>query len=263
MRIWEWLLSVRTTCILSFFMSKSKFRLDESVNFSQLISASSSPSYGSPSPLPTGSSSDTSSPLLQTGDYDTDAVKWCTLSWNSAQDMQMWLKHEQESSFVELRLKERKVNVLAEPRGWKEKYYYVCARQGTGGDKLYVKKFPDRDRKIPTKRTGCNCSLQVRYYPNTSRVLGKYVTNHSHPIGSENARYTRLSLETQTRIAEMIRMGITQDKIVSSAYTIYYRYADPGVSFLQCMEMCRAPIQATDPHAGMISLHRGISEESQ
>ena len=65
------------------------------------------------------------------------------------------------------------------------------------------------------KQTGCMCCLIVKLYPGTSHVLGKYTSNHNHPIGGVNVRFMCLSDLTKDQILEMLHMGISHDKIVS------------------------------------------------
>lgn len=153
-------------------------------------------------------------PQLQNGAYTSDLSRAkYNLSWDSLDDMVLWLKKEQESKFIELLLKDTPVNPKGEE--WLKKHIYVCARQGSGGKKGYEKKFPEQTRKILPKRCGCSCRLVVKSYPNTERVLGHYEETHTHPIGRENARYVRLPAETRLRVAEMLRLGITHKRIVS------------------------------------------------
>ena len=66
----------------------------------------------------------------------------------------------------------------------------------------------------------------MKSYPNTDRVLGHYETQHTHPTGSENARFTRLPTETRIQIAELLRSGISPKKIVSIGipFKEHFRY---------------------------------------
>src|SRR5882762_4549417 len=108
--------------------------------------------------------------------------------------MLSWLQKEQESNIIELCLKWRwKSKSLAGNWAWQKKHYYICAWEGTRGKKGYEKKHPEWGRKVPVKWSGCTCCLIVKIYPHTPCVLGKYNSEHSHPIGHENAHYTQLS----------------------------------------------------------------------
>lgn len=151
---------------------------------------------------------------LHFGAYTSDLARGkYSLSWGSLADMESWLRKEQESKFIELRLKD---TLRSTGCGlWTTKLIYVCARQGTGGSKKYTRKFPEQGRKVPTKRSGCTSRLTIKSYPNTARVLGRYEETHSHATGQVNARFTRLSMETRIKIAEMLRIGITHKRIVS------------------------------------------------
>lgn len=96
-----------------------------------------------------------------------------------------------------------------------EKLYYVCAHQSTGGDKQYEKKHPEWGRKVLVKWCGCMCKLIVKIYPHMSHIAGRYYSENSHPIGSQNAQFTLLPKGTHIQIAEMLRMGISHDQVVS------------------------------------------------
>jgi hypothetical protein len=166
-------------------------------------------------------------PTSQFGEYAFDlAQKTYTLSWDSLEAMELWLQKEQASKFIELRAKETIWGTKDE--GWTSKHVYVCSRQGTGGVKKYKKKFPLHERKIPDKRVegGCGSRLLVKSYPNMDRVLGHYEEQHTHPTGSENARFMRLPTETRIQITELLRSGISPKKIVSIGipFEEHFRY---------------------------------------
>lgn len=204
------------TCLLSRLCCqcmKLKFKLDSSIpplhDASPVPSASFS-SYQLQLDLP----ADTSTPVSDPGPYAQDLAKEkYNMAWDSLGDMQAWLRKEQDSKIIELGLKWRRKNKGNNPT-WSEKHYYVCARQGTGGLKKYEKKHPEWGRKFPGKRTGCICHLVIKIYSGTTKILGKYLADHSHPIGKENACYTKLSRDTRVQIAEMLRMGISHEHIV-------------------------------------------------
>jgi hypothetical protein len=155
------------------------------------------------------------------GDYDRDlSGSIYNLAWDSLRDMEKWLKGEQEEKCIELRKKEVVCNKAKGTRRWLAKHIYVCARQGTGSKSKYVKKNPDWNRKVPSKRleTGCQCRLVVRTYPNTEKVLGKYTSEHDHAIGMENLRFTQLPNDVRMRIADLLRMGVSRENIVRMSY---------------------------------------------
>src|ERR1700722_3780658 len=79
---------------------------------------------------------------------------------------------------------------------------------------------------IPSKRCGCTSRLIVKFYPNMEQVLGLYEATHSHPIGQDNARFTRLPEETRVRIAEMLRMGVTHEHIVRNVFWLKHSYVN-------------------------------------
>lgn len=94
--------------------------------------------------------------------------------------------------------------------------YYVCARHGTGGTKSYAKKHDDWSRKIPSKITHCTASLVIKSYPDKQYLLGIYDSEHNHPLGYQNIRFTRISPSTRDWIAGMVRMKVKTNHIVSN-----------------------------------------------
>ena len=176
-----------------------------------------------------------------------------THSWDSLDMMEVWLRKEEETKFIELRLKETRPN-KSNSGEWTQKLLYVCARQGTGGNKKYEKRNPKQGRKVPTKRCGCTSRLTIKCYPNMEHVLGLYEDNHSHPIGPDNARFTRLPEETRLQMAEMLRMGITHKRIVSSCLTSSRPNTNILPSYLKYKGTAiKMMLQVSEQHAGMIS----------
>ena len=106
-------------------------------------------------------------PKLQYGAYTSDLAKGkYSLSWDSLDDMDVWLKKEQETKFIELRPKETVENIKGDR--WTMKHVYICAHHRTRGIKKYEKKFPEHGGKVPTKQCGCPCCLIIKCYPNTA-----------------------------------------------------------------------------------------------
>lgn len=155
------------------------------------------------------------SPAQRYGDYqsDLDSRKF-NKSWPSWEAFEAFLVKEQETHLVEL----RKVQTASGADRYSFRTFYVCSRHGTGGKKDYQKKNPDWNRKIPTKRTDCACSLTVKTYPGTDAVLGIYHSEHNHPLGNQNLRFTRISNDTREWIAGMVRMRVQSDHIVSNIF---------------------------------------------
>ncbi|KAJ7767492.1 hypothetical protein DFH07DRAFT_707906, partial [Mycena maculata] len=114
------------------------------------------------------------------------------LVWDSFTDFQAWIRVEQSEKSIELSHKERIPNKNIREHEWTDRHIWVCARQGSSGQKKYEAKFPERGRKIPNKRTKCPCRLVVKTYPAISAVRGRYEGEHAHPIGAGNLKYTRI-----------------------------------------------------------------------
>lgn len=111
----------------------------------------------------------------------------------------LWPWKEQDKHVIELWKKEIQINKTGNGMQT-EKYYFVHARDGTGGEKKYFKLHPKWGRKNLSKWTGCPCHLEVKLYPGTSHVFGMCTIDHDHPIGEANAMYTWLLDETQCQL---------------------------------------------------------------
>lgn len=147
------------------------------------------------------------------GSFDGDLLRGYSLRWASFEQMKTWLRREEMTNSIEL-ISKAVVRSQTNPN-WITKHVYVCARQGSGGTRAHQKK-KQWERKVPTKRVedGCQCRLSVKSYPGRSEVLGKYRSDHTHPIGDENLRFTRLSEETRAEIERLLRLGVEPKKVV-------------------------------------------------
>ncbi|KAK7055935.1 hypothetical protein R3P38DRAFT_3170599 [Favolaschia claudopus] len=187
---------------------KPSFRLDRTTqHFSPPASSAASSTFCSvfrafedPTPVPPPA-----------GSFDSDvALGIFNLRWENWAGFEQWLGEEQRRKGIELSL----VNTyLGEPE-FSRKLRYVCSRGGTGGIKTYAKKFPERERKMPNKRTDCACRLLVKQYPGVSVILGDYLDEHDHPLGNANLPFTQIPRETREYIAGLLRLKVDPDHIV-------------------------------------------------
>lgn len=141
----------------------------------------------------------------------------------SVDAIKAWVDAESAKKTIEFVRKEIRHNQTEKKRTWLTKHIWVCARMGSGGKKHYIIKNPQWQRKVSTKRTGCQCRITFKTYPDTQQVLGFYTEEHDHPIGNENARFIRIPYEDRVRIAEMLRMGIEPRNVVS--FLIFLMFA--------------------------------------
>ena len=136
------------------------------------------------------------------------------LEWESRADFNEWLTHEQAAISIEIRLSKTQASKTRELYSTNETFH--CARNGTGGKKNYVKKTA-RETKIDSKRIegGCPCYVQIKTYPHTNTVLGRYHHDHSHPTGKDNLRYIRIRVSACDLIEAWVQYGVTDQEIVS------------------------------------------------
>ena len=90
---------------------------------------------------------------------------------------------------------------------------FCCSCNLIGGVKPYQKKTLQK-QKLGPKRTGCNCLVQIKMYPHTDTVLGKYNSNYSHPIGRDNLKYVWIQPNTCNLIKDLVRLGLKDKEIV-------------------------------------------------
>ncbi|KAJ7447652.1 hypothetical protein FB451DRAFT_993781, partial [Mycena latifolia] len=140
----------------------------------------------------------------EVGSFEYDLAHNFTLRWSSLLEMQSWKTKECSDKSIEFVKKYTSSPALANA-AWTETRIYVCARQGSGGKSKYEPKNA-WTRKVSSKRIGCPCRLTVKTYPGTSEVLGFYKCDHSHSIGDENVKYTRLDPEIRKEIENLLRL---------------------------------------------------------
>ncbi|KAJ7608302.1 hypothetical protein DFH06DRAFT_1017888, partial [Mycena polygramma] len=140
--------------------------------------------------------------------------------WDSFDDLEAWISAEESKNSIELLRKDSIPNKNKREREWLVRHVWVCARQGFGGKKKYTAKKPDQTRKIPNKRvaSGCPCRLVVKSYVSTEKLRGRYEASHSHPIGSANLVYTRISNVVKNKIEDLLRQGVRPDIVVNIQY---------------------------------------------
>ncbi|KAJ7193389.1 hypothetical protein GGX14DRAFT_478809 [Mycena pura] len=126
------------------------------------------------------------------GSGDDDAY---TLVFPNLAAFHEWRAKEEETQMVEF------VKVLRDTHGskavpprFKDHTKLVCARHSRSGRKKYVKKHPERVRKVPSRKldgVGCSASISYKTYYDSDEVRACYISQHSHEIGIANLPYTR------------------------------------------------------------------------
>jgi hypothetical protein len=142
-----------------------------------------------------------------------------THEWNSLEEFHAWRINEELDHGIELLLSSKR---RSDGPLWHENRTYSCSRQGTGGKTKYVRKYMDRIRKLPSKRTGCRCRVIIKTYHHVSTVLGWYKSAHDHAIGVANLMYTRLRDSTRSYVLNLLRMNMSPKEVVSNTKSIYH-----------------------------------------
>ena len=139
---------------------------------------------------------------LRMGSITYDQNENCyNLEWESRDDFDRWLTNEQDAHGIEIRIS--KVQCGKQLYLSSETFHCTCNK--TGGVKHYEKKTV-WERKIESKQIegGCPCYIQIKTYPHTSTVLGKYEDKHSHETGKDNLKYLRIWLSMWELIEDWV-----------------------------------------------------------
>ncbi|RPD55861.1 hypothetical protein L226DRAFT_528593 [Lentinus tigrinus ALCF2SS1-7] len=131
-----------------------------------------------------------------------DADDRYTLVFESMDAFEAWRQHEEEEKMVEFVKGDTHASKAVPPR-FKEHTKLVCGRHSRGGRKKYVKKYPDRVRKVPSRKLegiGCPASISYKTYFDTEEVRACYISEHSHEIGPANLPFTKRGRKAQAEM---------------------------------------------------------------
>lgn len=170
-------------------MSFQNFRLD-----GISVQPVQTPSYSTPAPAPTSSLQNGGATRgTQRGPYGSgDMDDGYTLVFENLEAFQVWREKEEQEKIVEF-VKGDTHGSKAVPPRFKDHVKLVCARHSRSGRKKYVKKYPERVRKVPSRKLegrGCPASISYKTYFDTPEVRVCYMSQHSHEIGPANLPFT-------------------------------------------------------------------------
>ncbi|KAF9643453.1 hypothetical protein BDM02DRAFT_3104406 [Thelephora ganbajun] len=154
-----------------------------------------------------------------------DADEGYTLTFESMAAFEAWRAKEEEEKMIEFVRNDRHVSKSVPPR-FREHTKLVCARHSKSGRSKYVKKYPDRHRKVPSRKlegTGCSASISFKTYYETEDVRVCYRAQHSHEIGLANLPFTRrgrrAQVEQEKARSARRRSDVEQSRASTSAPT--------------------------------------------
>ena len=129
-------------------MSFQNFRLD-----GISVQPVQTPSYSTPAPAPTSNLQDGGATRgTQRGPYGSgDMDDGYTLVFENLEAFQTWRVKEEEEKIIEF-VKGDTHGSKAVPPRFKDHVKLVCARHSRSGRKKYVKKYPERVRKVPSRK---------------------------------------------------------------------------------------------------------------
>ncbi|KAJ7040386.1 hypothetical protein C8F04DRAFT_1254137 [Mycena alexandri] len=177
-------------------MSFQHFRLSEAIQPHLVVPAAPQSSVQQFQTANTNNTFPTNAPVTSGtkqpyGSGDTD--DGYTLVFPNLESFHEWRNLEEETKMVEF-VKGDTHGSKAVPPRFKDHTKLVCARHSRSGRKKYVKKHPERVRKVPSRKLdgeGCSASISFKTYFDTEEVRACYVAQHSHEIGLANLPFTR------------------------------------------------------------------------
>jgi hypothetical protein len=92
------------------------------------------------------------------------------LEWENEDKFLVWLAAEEHVQTIKLIVS---VTEESDSPNWRAQRTYRCSREFSGGKQDQENKH-EWDWKIPSMKTGCQCRLIIKKYPQTETILGKY-----------------------------------------------------------------------------------------
>src|SRR6267142_1732324 len=186
--------------------------LDSSCPSPALHQTDATPRPSAPTPGQETEAPDTETPgNYRRGSFHYDRANGILpLEWPNLATFDVWRWNEKLAHSIEL----IKSTIARGRQVWTLRRIFVCSREDGRGGSKYVKKHPERRRKIPSKKTGCPCNIAIKRYPDTERILGRYKRDHDHPIGIANVPFTRLSAGCRRWMRDMILQKIDPREII-------------------------------------------------
>ena len=167
-------------------------------------------------------SPDPTTPLQLVGSimYDWEEGSY-NLEWGTRAEFENWLTHEQKALGIEIR--QSKTHLSKARKVYLTCKTFHCAHNRCRGLKHYKKKTA-RERKIDSKWINgrCPCYIQIKTYPLTNTVLGKYKFNHSHETRKNNLKYIWIWVSMWDLIEDWVQYGVTNEEIVSDPLCDHY-----------------------------------------
>ncbi|PVG01996.1 hypothetical protein CPB86DRAFT_870688 [Serendipita vermifera] len=124
-----------------------------------------------------------------------------TLEFPTFEAFQTWKTAEEENNCVDYFTVDTHHSKAVPPR-FKDHVKLACSRHTRAGSKKYEKKFPERQRKVPSKKlegVGCPSTISYKTYFESTIVRVNYNSQHSHDIGPANLPYTKKGRKHNTR----------------------------------------------------------------
>ncbi|KAI8990558.1 hypothetical protein BD414DRAFT_381636, partial [Trametes punicea] len=185
------------------------------------------------------------------------------LVFESLEAFEAWRQREEEEKMVEFVKGDTHASKAVPPR-FKEHTKLVCGRHSRGGRKKYVKKYPDRVRKVPSRKldgVGCPASISYKTYFDTEEVRACYISEHSHEIGPANLPYTKRGRKAQ---AEMeARAAAERPRGRSRKERQWDTPASASPSSASFMDDDQHQDAAPGPSSASTSMTQGVSSPSE
>ena len=104
-------------------------------------------------------------------DQEKGGMTW---EWADIDTFLTWLATKETKKSIQLIVSQVK---QSDSSIWREQHVYRCPREFTGREKDR-QNITRSEQAIPSKKMGCRCTLTIKMYPHTDKILGKYDEEH-------------------------------------------------------------------------------------
>ncbi len=109
-----------------------------------------------------------------------------SLEWANEYEFRVWRAAEETRKSIKFIVSR---TMRSDSPIWRERQVLRCSHEFAGGRRHRTMR---QNLKVPSKKTGCQCRLIIKFYPHTETILGKYEGLHGHALGDANLRFTSL-----------------------------------------------------------------------
>lgn len=129
------------------------------------------------------------------------------------------------------------ISVPDDPRMYRERLYFVCARSGAEPSEPRKHTTGKYDHAVPSKKlgpSGCAAKIVAKTFWHTSEVIVHYDEEHSHALQKANAKFCRISRQTREFAEALIRVGVELHEVMNQLNECVACHT-PSREYIRCL----------------------------